>query len=81
MLKFAYKPDVYRTNPHTNMTIITNSETFTIRGIPLTRNGVLLQLHDDIQFSQRITGYIDYVYNSKQASINHRIITGIQSIF
>lgn len=81
MLKFAYKPDIYRLNPHTTMTIIANGESFPVQSIPLTRNGFLLQVHDDVQLSNHITGYMDYVYDSKQASTNHRIITGIQGIF
>lgn len=81
VFKFAYKPDIYRVNPHTTMTILANSESFPVHGIPLTRNGFLLQVHDDIQLSNHITGYIDYIYDSKQASTNHRIITGIQGVF
>ncbi|WP_348663827.1 autotransporter domain-containing protein [Chlamydia vaughanii] len=80
-LKLAYKPDVYRVNPHNIMTIMTNKESFSVEGARLARNGFYLQMHDSLELSDRTTGYFDYVFDSKRALANHRIATGLQSKF
>ncbi|SYX08764.1 Polymorphic membrane protein F,chlamydial polymorphic outer membrane protein repeat,Autotransporter beta-domain [Chlamydia poikilotherma] len=80
-LKLAYKPDVYRVNPHNVITILANRESIPIKGAQIPRNGFYLQMHDSVELSQHATGFLDYVFDSKRSYASHRITTGLQGKF
>ncbi|WP_228368790.1 polymorphic outer membrane protein middle domain-containing protein [Chlamydia psittaci] len=80
-LKLAYKPDVYRVNPHNVVTILANNESIPITGAPISRNGFYLQMHDSVELSEHTTGFIDYVFDSKKSYASHRVVTGLQGKF
>ncbi|MEF9496532.1 MULTISPECIES: polymorphic outer membrane protein middle domain-containing protein [Chlamydia] len=80
-LKLAYKPDVYRVNPHNVITILANGESIPITGAQIPRNGFYLQMHDSVELSQHATGFVDYVFDSKKSYAGHRITTGLQGRF
>ncbi|WP_375793524.1 autotransporter domain-containing protein [Chlamydia sp. 12-01] len=80
-LKLAYKPDVYRINPHNVVTVLANGESIPITGAQIPRNGFYLQMHDSVELSQHATGFVDYVFDSKKSYAGHRITTGLQGRF
>ncbi|AFS25672.1 autotransporter beta-domain protein [Chlamydia psittaci WC] len=80
-LKLAYKPDIYRVNPHNVVTILANNESIPISGAHIARNGFYLQIHDSVELSEYTTGFLDYVFDSKKSFASHRVITGLQGKF
>ncbi|EGK69048.1 polymorphic outer membrane protein 6H (pmp6H) [Chlamydia abortus LLG] len=80
-LKLAYKPDIYRVNPHNVVTILANNESIPVTGAFISRNGFYLQVHDSVELSQHTTGFVDYVFDSKKSYASHRVITGLQGTF
>ncbi|WP_139414218.1 polymorphic outer membrane protein middle domain-containing protein [Chlamydia abortus] len=80
-LKLAYKPDIYRVNPHNVVTILANNESIPVTGAYISRNGFYLQVHDSVELSQHTTGFVDYVFDSKESYASHRVITGLQGTF
>ncbi|AAP05028.1 polymorphic outer membrane protein middle domain-containing protein [Chlamydia caviae] len=80
-LKLAYKPDVYRVNPHNVVTILANGEKTPITGAQIPRHGFYLQVHDSVELSRHATGFVDYVFDSKRSYASHRITTGLQGRF
>ncbi|SPN73587.1 Polymorphic membrane protein F,chlamydial polymorphic outer membrane protein repeat,Autotransporter beta-domain [Chlamydia serpentis] len=80
-MKIAYKPDIYRVNPHNIVTIVSNQESASISGAHLRRHGLFLQMHDLVDLSEKTQAFLNYTFDGKNGFTSHRVSTGVQSIF
>ncbi|EPP35401.1 autotransporter beta-domain protein [Chlamydia ibidis] len=80
-LKLAYKPDIYRVDPHNDMTIVANQESFATHGTSISRHGIYLELNDSIELQKHVTAFIDYVLDARKGYTSHRLSTGLQGRF
>ncbi|WP_100934654.1 autotransporter domain-containing protein [Candidatus Chlamydia corallus] len=80
-IKVAYKPDIYRVNPHNIVTVVSNQESTPISGANLRRHGLFIQIHDLIDLSEQTQAFLNYTFDGKNGFTNHRVSTGVQSTF
>ncbi|AAD18596.1 outer membrane protein 11 [Chlamydia pneumoniae TW-183] len=80
-IKLAYKPDIYRVNPHNIVTVVSNQESTSISGANLRRHGLFVQIHDVVDLTEDTQAFLNYTFDGKNGFTNHRVSTGLKSTF